>query len=101
MTKRLGVGLPDETLYIPGLGPLALETVFEDLDSLDAPSIAWSKRCYGFNMEHIGFRADKSLDGMLRVNPTPDDQMVTRLSMLGDYTFVLDKPNSHFVTSIA
>lgn len=101
MNKRIGVGMPDETLYIPGLGALCLETVFEDLDSLDAPAIAWSKRMYGFNMEHIGFRSDKSLDGFLRVNPTPDDQMVTRLSMLGDYTFTVDKPNSHFVASIA
>lgn len=101
MTKRLGVGMPDETLYIPGLGALCLETVFEDLDALDAPAIAWSKRCYGFNMEHIGFRSDKTLDGFLRVNPTPDDQMVTRISMLGDYTFCVDKPNSHFVAAIA
>lgn len=101
MTKRLGVGLPDETLYIPGLGALALETVFEDLDALDAPAIPWSKRFYGFNMDHIGFKADKSLDGLIRVNPTPDDQMVTRISMMGDYTFVVDKSNCHIAASIA
>jgi hypothetical protein len=101
MNGKIGVGLPDETLYIPGLGALALETIFEDLDVLDAPAIPWSKRIYGFNMEHIGFKADKSLDGFLRVNPTPDDQMVTRISMLGDYTFTVDKPNSHFVGYIS
>ncbi len=101
MAEKIGVGIPDDTLWIPGVGLLALEPCFERLDALDAPAIPWSKRCYLMNLDHVGFRPDPSNDGKLVVYPNQYNQLVTRVSVQGDYTFTVDKPNAFGVLSIA
>lgn len=100
MAEKIGVGIPDDTMWIPGVGLLVLEPCFERLDTLDAPATAWSKRCYLFNLDHIAFKADPNNDGKLVVYPNQYNQLVTRVSVQGDYTFTVDKPNAFGVLAI-
>lgn len=99
--SKLGIGVPDDAIMIPGVGPLMIEPVFETLDAEDAPATAWQKRIYLLNSRHIGFKPTKGQDGKLTPHPTPYNQRVTRLSMYGEYAFVIDKPNSHGVIAVS
>lgn len=99
MAQKFGVGLPDEAIYVAGVGLLTMEPVFEDLDSEDAPSTLWQKRAIMFNTDHIQFKPSKKKDGMTKVHATPYNQLVTRISKYGEYALVADWLDCHGVTA--
>lgn len=101
MSQKIGIGFPDDALYLAGVGLVMTEPVFEDLDAEDAPAVTWQKRWYMFNSEHIAFKPTKNKDGHKRVHATPYNQDVTRISAYGEYACVLDKIDCHGAGYIA
>ncbi len=101
MGGKLGIGFPDDAIYVAGVGILSIEPVFEDLDKEDAPAIPWQKRIYLFNLEHLTFKPTKNKDGAKIIHPTPYNQRLTRLSVHGEYAFVADQLDCHAVLAIA
>ena len=98
--QKIGIGLPDDAIYVAGVGLLMIEPVFEDLDAQDAPSIPWQKRAAMFNTDHIAFRPTKNKDGAKRVHATPYNQLFTRISCYGEYAMTEDWFDCHGVTYI-
>lgn len=97
MAKAFNIGLPDDAIYLTGVGIITIEPVFEELDLEDAPSIPWEDRLYGFNLAHAGFRPTKGRDGAKKVHQTPYNQEVTRISCYGEYAMYADWLDCHFV----
>jgi hypothetical protein len=95
MSQKLGIGFPDDAIYMAGVGLIMIEPVFEDLDAEDAPTPVWQKRWYMINTDHLAFKATKNRDGHKRVHATPYNQDVTRISAYGEYALVLDKIDCH------
>lgn len=95
MGQKLGIGFPDDAIYMAGVGLIMIEPVFEDLDAEDAPAIPWQKRWFMTNSDHIAFKPTKNKDGHKRVHATPYNQDVTRISAYGEYALVLDKIDCH------
>ena len=96
-SQKLGVGFPDDAIFIAGVGNLMVEPVFEDLDKEDAPAIPWEKRYCGLNLGHISFKASKGKDGSKKVHATPYNQLVTRISAYGEYALMADWLDCHAV----
>jgi len=98
---KLGIGFPDDAIYMAGVGLIMIEPVFEDLDAEDAPAIPWQKRWFMVNTEHLAFKPTRNKDGHKRVHATPYNQDVTRISAYGEYACVLDKIDCHGAGYIA
>jgi hypothetical protein len=101
MSQKLGIGFPDDAIYVAGVGLMMIEPVFEDLQKEDAAAVDWNKRWYMWNLDHISFKPTKNRDGAKRVHPTPYNQLVTRISCYGEYALALDKVDCHGVGYIA
>ncbi len=101
MAQKMGVGFPDDAIYIAGVGVLVIEPVFEDLDREDAPSTLYQNSLFMFNLDHITFKPTKGKDGNMKVHATPYNQNVTRISAYGEYALVLDKIDCHGVLTIS
>jgi hypothetical protein len=98
MAQKLGVGFPDDAIYVAGVGILTTEPVFEDLDREDAPAILWEKSYFSFNLDHFAFKATKNKDGMKKIHATPYNQWVTRISCYGEYAAMADWLDCHGVS---
>lgn len=101
MAQKLGIGFPDDGIYLAGVGLLAVEPVFEDLDREDSPSILWEKSAFVFNTDHIMFKPTKGKDGAKKIHATPYNQFVTRISCYGEYALVLDWIDCHGATYLS
>lgn len=101
MGQKLGIGFPDNAIYIAGVGLLMIEPVFEDLDKEDAPAVTWQKTCFLFNLDHLAFKPTKNKDGAKIIHPTPHNQRITRLSVHGEYALVADQFDCHGVMTLA
>jgi hypothetical protein len=99
--QKLGVGFPDDAIYIAGVGILCIEPAFEDLDREDAPATLWQNSLIMLNLDHITFKPTKGKDGNMKVHATPYNQHVTRISAYGEYALVLDKIDCHGVLTIS
>lgn len=99
--QKLGVGFPDDAIYIAGVGVLTIEPGFEDLDLEDTPATLWQNTLMMFNLDHITFKPTKGKDGNMKVHATPYNQHVTRISAYGEYALVLDKIDCHGVLTIS
>lgn len=97
MAQKIGIGLPDDAIYVAGVGLLMIEPVFEDLDREDAPSTLWQKRYAMLNTDHVQFKPTKGKDGAKKVHATPYNQLVTRISCYGEYALVADWLDCHGV----
>lgn len=95
MAQKIGIGLPDDSIYLAGVGLLMIEPCFEDLDREDAPSIPWQKRAFLTNTDHLQFKPTKKKDGAKKVHATPYNQHVTRISCYGEYALVEDWIDCH------
>lgn len=99
--ETMGIGFPDDAIYIAGVGILTIEPVFEDLQKEDAPAISWNDRLYVFNTAHLSFKPTKGRDGATLVHPTPYNQRITRISYHGEYALCADKLDCHGALYIA
>ena len=100
MAQKLGIGFPDDSIYLTGVGILAVEPAFEDLDKEDAPAIPWEKSIFLFNTDHISFRPTKGKDGAKKIHATPYNQLVTRISCYGEYACMADWIDCHGVSYV-
>ncbi|MFW6340822.1 MAG: hypothetical protein ACOC0Q_08140 [Wenzhouxiangella sp.] len=98
MAQRIGIGIPDDAIYLAGVGLLMIEPVFEELDAEDNPAITWQKSGFFINSNHFQFIPTKKKDGHKKVHPTPYNQLVTRISCYGEYALVADQLDCHGVT---
>lgn len=101
MGAKLGIGFPDDAIYIAGVGILVIEPVFEDLDKEDAPAVTWQKTCCLFNLDHLTFKPTKGKDGAKIIHPTPYNQRITRMSLHGEYALVADQLDCHGIMTLA
>lgn len=101
MGQKLGIGFPDDAIYIAGVGMLMIEPVFEELDREDAPAALWQKSCILLNMDHITFKPTKGKDGAKIIHPTPYNQRLTRMSLHGEYALVADQLDCHAAMVLA
>lgn len=101
MAQKLGIGIPDNAIYIAGIGMLMIEPVFEDLDKEDAPAVPWQKTCFLWNLDHLTFKPTKNKDGAKIIHPTPYNQRLTRMSVHGEYALVADQFDCHGVMTLA
>lgn len=98
IAQKLGVGFPDDAIYVAGVGILTTEPVFEDLDKEDAPAIPWEKSYFSFNLQHFMFKPTKGKDGAKKIHATPYNQFVTRISCYGEYAAMADWLDCHGAT---
>lgn len=98
--QKLGIGFPDDSIYMAGVGMMYVEPVFEDLDREFAPAIAWEKRAFNFNTSHIMFKPTAKKDGQKKIHATPYNQLVTRISVYGEYALMMDWFDCHGATYI-
>lgn len=101
MSQKLGVGFPDDAIYVTGVGLLMIEPAFEDLDKEDAPAVLWQNSLCMWNLDHITFKPTKGKDGAKRIHATPYNQLVTRISCYGEYALVADKLDCHGALTIS
>jgi hypothetical protein len=93
--QKMGIGFPDNAIEVAGLGIVMIEPLFEKLDLEDQPSVLWQRSFLTIDPDHLQLLATKGLDGVMRVHPMPSNQLVTRASMLGEYSVVADKFDCH------
>lgn len=99
-TKRIdaGVGNGASTgLYFKGV-EIIWDPQFEDLDTLDSPTIPWEKRCYFLNSKFIELHTN----GVDIVSPTrPHDTLTFYQMATQRLALVMKRANAHAVLSIA
>ena len=80
MAGKIKIGIPQNAIYVRGIGIVTPEPVFEELQKEDLATPDWNKRWYFFNMDHIAFKwsAEKDPDKTI-VHPSPSYQKVTRM----------------------
>ena len=98
---RIGIGIPDNAFMLQGHNLLLVaEPMFELFQKVTNSTIDWEKRAYFFNLKRLRLYGTPGLEGKTVVKPTPYDQMITYLSKLGEYAWVLDQPNTQGVAYI-
>jgi hypothetical protein len=81
--------------------PLVWDPAFDDLDAMDCPSPAWSKRCYMLNMNHLRLR---TIDGhwMLPRTPSRDKKTyVHSFAITGKSALTVNRMNAHALITIS
>jgi hypothetical protein len=77
--------------------PIVWDPVFSEMDTLEAPAIAWEKRCYFINSKHLKYEDD----GMEVYNPTPPHNVrATYTSLDLRCALKTDRRNAHAVLAL-
>jgi hypothetical protein len=77
--------------------PIVWDPVFSEMDTLEAPAIAWEKRCYFINTKHLKYEDD----GMEVYNPTPPHNVrATYTSLDLRCAMKVDRRNAHAVLAL-
>lgn len=99
-TKRLDVGVGtgvNTGLYYKGV-EIIWDPQFEELDTTETPKIAWERRCYFINTNHIKYRDDD----MDIVTPTRPHDVLALFAMINlRAALSLSRSNAHSVLAIA
>lgn len=78
--------------------PIVWDPVFSELDTLEAPAVAWEKRCYFLNTKHLKYEDD----GMEIYNPTPPHNVrATYTSLDLRCALKTDRRNAHAVLAVS
>lgn len=97
----MGVGEGTSTgLYFKGV-PIEWDPVFEVLDDEDAPTQAWTKRCYFLNTRFLKLRPIKGHWMVPRKPPRVYDRYVHYWAITAKASLTTGKRTSHAVLSIA
>jgi len=86
-------------VYFKGV-ELIWDPVFDTLDTLDAPSVDWTKRCYFLNTKHIKLRPIKSHWMVPRKPPRVYDRYVHYWALTSKAALTTNKRNAHAVLSL-
>lgn len=87
-------------LYFKGV-EIIWDPVFDDLDTLDSPAIAWAKRAYFLNTRHITLRPIKGHWMVSRKPPRVYDRYVHYWALTAKAALTTAKRNAHAVVAIA
>lgn len=87
-------------LFFKGV-ELIWDPVFEIMDTLDAPAVPWTKRCYFIRKERIKLRPIAGHWMISRKPPRVYDRYVHYWALTSKAALTTDKRNSHGVLSIA
>ena len=80
---------------------LVWDPVFDILDTLDAPGIAWSKRCYFINTKFMKLRPIKGHWMVSRKPPRVYDRYIQYFALTSKAALTTNKRNAHAVLSIS
>jgi hypothetical protein len=81
--------------------PLEWNPEFDDLDTLYAPAIPWSKRCYMQNLSHIKLRPIEGQDMLTRKPPRAYDKYEYYWGLTWRGAVTMNRSNAQAVVSIA
>lgn len=87
-------------IYFKGV-ELVWDPVFDILDTLDAPAIAWTKRCYMLNTKHIKLRPIQGSWMVSRKPPRIYDRYVQYWALTASAALTTNKRNAHAVLAIS
>jgi hypothetical protein len=102
MVSGTGAGAVDGSisdLYFKKV-PLVWDPVFDVLDTADAPSVDWTKRCYFLNTKHIKLRPIKGHWMVPRKPPRVYDRYVHYWALTAKAALTTNKRNAHAVLSL-
>jgi hypothetical protein len=102
ISQKGGTGLdPSITgCYFHGV-ELIWDPVFDVLDTLDAPTVHWAKRCYFINSKFLKLRPIKGHWMVSRKPPRVYDRYVHYFALTAKAALTTGKRNAHAVVSIA
>ncbi len=92
--------IEDNDLKFGGI-QIVWDPTLDYLDTIESPSVAWSKRCYGLASKAIKVLTPPGMDMQFTHPPEPGDQRFTRWSLDSRLAMVNTIPNAHFVVAIA
>jgi hypothetical protein len=96
-----GVGTGLSTgLYFKGV-EIIWDPVFATMDTLDAPTIPWVKRCYFINKKYLKLRPIKGHWLISRRPPRVYDRYVHYFGLTAKAAFTTGKRNAHAVLALA
>ena len=98
-TGRTGLDASVSGTFFQGV-ELTWDPVFDTLDTLDSPSIEWSKRCYFINSKFIKLRPIKGHWMVPRKPPRVYDRYVHYWALTSKAALTTGKRNAHAVLSI-
>lgn len=81
--------------------PMVWDPVFEDLDTALAPAIAWQKRCYFLNTNHMSYRPAQGHDMISRKPPRVYNRYTNYIGLTSKLALTVNRMNAHAVFSIA
>lgn len=91
LAEKFKIGLPGEAFVDPEGNLIVNDQIFRDLDEIEAPTVAWSDRCYHFS-NHLQLYVEKKDEyynhGMAR------DQVVCHESWFSTMCLLLKAPKS-------
>jgi hypothetical protein len=99
MAAKWGIGIPDDSWYLPTVGMIIREPLFKRLQEREAPATSWTKRLYALNTSVMDFYGPRHAEYIY--HPMPHNQRVLRTSLEGRYGWVIKKPNSLGVLALA
>lgn len=93
-------GMDGSGVFFKGL-PVVWDPSFDVLQTLDAPTYAWDKRCYFLNSQNLRLRPVKGRWMIPRTPPRIYDRYTHYFGLTADYGLTVNKRNGMAVVSIA
>ncbi len=97
---KIDVQINDKDLEFAGI-PIVYNPTFDYLDTIESPSIAWSKRCYGVASKALELRTPAGMDMQFTAPDDAPNVRVSRFSLDMRCALVNTIPNAHMLVAIA
>lgn len=101
--KKLGkidLQINDDDLNFAGI-PIVYNPTMDYLDTIESPTIPWTKRCYGLASKAFELRTPAGMDEQFTCPKDPGDQRISRFSLDSRMALVNTCPNAHMLVAIA
>ncbi len=97
---KIDLQINDSDLDFSGI-PIIYNPTLDYLDTIESPSVAWSKRCYGIASKALELRTPAGMDMQFTHAPDPANQRFSRFSLDKRVAMVNKIPNAHMLVAIA
>lgn len=97
---KVDIAIADTDLSFMGI-PIVYNPTLDYLDTIESPTVPWTKRCYFIASKALELRTVAGMDMQFSAPADPSDQRWTRFSTDGRYALVDLCPNSMGIVSIA
>jgi hypothetical protein len=98
--RGVDIGIPDTGLHFEGI-PIVHDPTFEALDSLDAPSLPWTRRMYLLNSKTWKMAYAPGKKKFFSAPMDDGDQRITRLSLDSKAVLLPIVTNANAIVNIA